>query len=268
MDSKNNPPTYDKIYPGMSPTEPLYDAPTETQPLYDNTASPTSGSGDDTLYTDPELVHDEEEKEALRIELNKTEEEISTLKQVLHAKENRVGEIKRKLGLTPMNQFSKSVKQSWTSVQQSSAYQTTSSRLKEWNEKVTQSSAYQKTNEKFTTWNDQLVSSDAYTKTKTGLTSASQKTGAAFSSFGSAVSKKMGEIRGSNAFKSMEEKTSSFASTVKTVVTGQPSPTNQEGSSFEDALNSTAEEQHKQHDEADLVSPGTNTLSAEDKIPL
>ncbi|XP_006825007.1 tumor protein D54-like isoform X2 [Saccoglossus kowalevskii] len=248
MDSKNNPPTYDKIYPGMSPTEPLYDAPTETQPLYDNTASPTSGSGDDTLYTDPELVHDEEEKEALRIELNKTEEEISTLKQVLHAKENRVGEIKRKLGLTPMNQFSKSVKQSWTSVQQSSAYQTTSSRLKEWNEKVTQSSAY--------------------TKTKTGLTSASQKTGAAFSSFGSAVSKKMGEIRGSNAFKSMEEKTSSFASTVKTVVTGQPSPTNQEGSSFEDALNSTAEEQHKQHDEADLVSPGTNTLSAEDKIPL
>ncbi|XP_002741517.1 tumor protein D54-like isoform X3 [Saccoglossus kowalevskii] len=248
MDSKNNPPTYDKIYPGMSPTEPLYDAPTETQPLYDNTASPTSGSGDDTLYTDPELVHDEEEKEALRIELNKTEEEISTLKQVLHAKENRVGEIKRKLGLTPMNQFSKSVKQSWTSVQQSSAYQ--------------------KTNEKFTTWNDQLVSSDAYTKTKTGLTSASQKTGAAFSSFGSAVSKKMGEIRGSNAFKSMEEKTSSFASTVKTVVTGQPSPTNQEGSSFEDALNSTAEEQHKQHDEADLVSPGTNTLSAEDKIPL
>ncbi|XP_077861913.1 tumor protein D52-like isoform X5 [Saccoglossus kowalevskii] len=210
------------------PEEPLYDAPTETQPLYDNTASPTSGSGDDTLYTDPELVHDEEEKEALRIELNKTEEEISTLKQVLHAKENRVGEIKRKLGLTPMNQFSKSVKQSWTSVQQSSAY----------------------------------------TKTKTGLTSASQKTGAAFSSFGSAVSKKMGEIRGSNAFKSMEEKTSSFASTVKTVVTGQPSPTNQEGSSFEDALNSTAEEQHKQHDEADLVSPGTNTLSAEDKIPL
>ncbi|XP_077990319.1 tumor protein D52-like isoform X2 [Glandiceps talaboti] len=209
--------------------EPLYDSPTETQPLYDNTPSPTSGSGDETLYTNPELVQDEAEKEALHLELTKTEEEIATLKQVLTSKEKRVYEIKRKLGLTPLNQFSKNMKQSWSSIQQSSAYN----------------------------------------KTKTGLSSASQKTGAAFSSFGSSVSKKMGELKNSTAFKSIEEKTTSFASTVKQAVVGQPKQNADENSSFEDVLNSTAQEQQKQQDEADRASPGSQPATLpEEKVPL
>ncbi|XP_077990318.1 tumor protein D52-like isoform X1 [Glandiceps talaboti] len=249
--------------------EPLYDSPTETQPLYDNTPSPTSGSGDETLYTNPELVQDEAEKEALHLELTKTEEEIATLKQVLTSKEKRVYEIKRKLGLTPLNQFSKNMKQSWSSIQQSSAYQSTSAKVKEWNDAITGSPAYLKTNEKFTTWNDQLTSSDAYNKTKTGLSSASQKTGAAFSSFGSSVSKKMGELKNSTAFKSIEEKTTSFASTVKQAVVGQPKQNADENSSFEDVLNSTAQEQQKQQDEADRASPGSQPATLpEEKVPL
>jgi len=227
--------------------EPLYDSPTETQPLYDNTPSPTSGSGDDTLYTHHDIVQDEEEKEALHIELTKTEEEIATLKQVLTAKEKRVHEIKRKLGITPLNQFSKNMKQGWSNIQQSTAYQ--------------------KTNEKFTTWNDNLTSSNAYNKTKTGLSSASQKTGAAFTSFGSSVSKKMGELKNSTAFKSIEEKTTSFASTVKQAVVGQPKPESDQN--FEDALNSTAQEQQNKQDEADRASPGSQSSKLpEDKVPL
>ena len=54
-----------------------------------------------------------------------------------------------------------------------------------------------------------------YNKTKTGFQTAGQKTGAAFSSFGTAVSKKLGEVRESTAFKSFEEKVSTTATTLK-----------------------------------------------------
>ncbi|XP_070533376.1 tumor protein D52-like isoform X9 [Ptychodera flava] len=229
MGSKNNPPSYDRIYPGVATTEePLYDSPTESQPLYDSLSSPSAGGGDETLYTNPDLVNDDEEKEALKTELEKTEEEITTLKQVLQAKEKRVHEIKQKLGLTPLNQFQKNVKESWTSIQQSSAYN----------------------------------------KTKTGLSTASQKTGAAFTSFGSSVSRKMGELKNSTAFKSFEEKTTSFASSVKQAVVGSPKEETSNNSSFEEALNSTAQQQHQQQDEADLASPGSNNKLPEEKLPL
>ncbi|XP_070533372.1 tumor protein D52-like isoform X5 [Ptychodera flava] len=208
--------------------EPLYDSPTESQPLYDSLSSPSAGGGDETLYTNPDLVNDDEEKEALKTELEKTEEEITTLKQVLQAKEKRVHEIKQKLGLTPLNQFQKNVKESWTSIQQSSAYN----------------------------------------KTKTGLSTASQKTGAAFTSFGSSVSRKMGELKNSTAFKSFEEKTTSFASSVKQAVVGSPKEETSNNSSFEEALNSTAQQQHQQQDEADLASPGSNNKLPEEKLPL
>ncbi|XP_070533368.1 tumor protein D52-like isoform X2 [Ptychodera flava] len=228
--------------------EPLYDSPTESQPLYDSLSSPSAGGGDETLYTNPDLVNDDEEKEALKTELEKTEEEITTLKQVLQAKEKRVHEIKQKLGLTPLNQFQKNVKESWTSIQQSSAYQ--------------------KTNKKLTTWNDHMTKSSAYNKTKTGLSTASQKTGAAFTSFGSSVSRKMGELKNSTAFKSFEEKTTSFASSVKQAVVGSPKEETSNNSSFEEALNSTAQQQHQQQDEADLASPGSNNKLPEEKLPL
>lgn len=54
-----------------------------------------------------------------------------------------------------------------------------------------------------------------FNKTKTGIQSAGQKTGAAFSSFGSAVTKKLGEVRESTAFKSFEDKVSTTATTLK-----------------------------------------------------
>ncbi|KAJ8020836.1 Tumor protein D54 [Holothuria leucospilota] len=137
----------------------------------------------------------DEEREELQKELDELNNDIEALRQTLHSKETTLKEIKRKLGITPMGEFTNKARQSWGSVQQSQAYQTTSGKLKEWNEAI--------------------VSSETYNKTKTGLQTAGQKTGAAFTSFGSAVSRKLGEVRGSNAFKSFEEKVSTAATSVK-----------------------------------------------------
>ena len=55
----------------------------------------------------------------------------------------------------------------------------------------------------------------SYSKTRVGLSSAGQKTAGAFSSFGSVMTRKLGEVRDSNAFKSFEEKVSTAATNVK-----------------------------------------------------
>ncbi|KAM4650224.1 tumor protein D54 isoform 24-T24 [Amazona ochrocephala] len=85
------------------------------------------------------------EEEELRSELAKplllpkVEEEIGTLRQVLAAKERHCGELKRKLGLTPLDGLKQNLSKSWHDVQVSNAYVKTSEKLGEWNDKVTQS---------------------------------------------------------------------------------------------------------------------------------
>ncbi|MEQ2165372.1 hypothetical protein GOODEAATRI_016129 [Goodea atripinnis] len=64
----------------------------------------------------------EEEAEELRIELTKVEEEINTLRQVLSAKERHSSELKRKLGLNPLNELKQNITKSWQDVQTSQAY--------------------------------------------------------------------------------------------------------------------------------------------------
>lgn len=50
------------------------------------------------------------------------EEEINTLRQVLSAKERHAAELKRKLGLSPLNELSQKLNKSWQDVQTSNAY--------------------------------------------------------------------------------------------------------------------------------------------------
>ncbi|XP_034551944.1 tumor protein D54-like [Notolabrus celidotus] len=64
----------------------------------------------------------EEEAEELRIELTKVEEEINTLRQVLSAKERHSTELKRKLGLSPLNELKQNLTKGWQDVQTSNAY--------------------------------------------------------------------------------------------------------------------------------------------------
>ncbi|KAM6959470.1 tumor protein D52 isoform 1-T1 [Aplochiton taeniatus] len=132
----------------------------------------------------------EEEQEELREELVKVEEEILTLSQVLAAKERQMAEIKRKLGITPLNELKQNLTKGW--------------------QEVTTSTAYKKTSET--------------------LSQAGQKATAAFSSVGSAISRKLEDVRlqsisnslgNASTFKSFEER----VETLKTKI----SPTMSQG---------------------------------------
>ncbi|XP_041713150.1 tumor protein D54 isoform X6 [Coregonus clupeaformis] len=105
----------------------------------------------------------EEEAEELRSELVKVEEEINTLRQVLLAKEKHSADLKRKLGLSPLNELKQNLTKGWQDVQ----------------------------------------TSNAYKKTQETLSVAGQKTTAAFSTMGTALSRKLGDMRAlpfSNSF--------------------------------------------------------------------
>ncbi|TWW56165.1 Tumor protein D54 [Takifugu flavidus] len=66
----------------------------------------------------------EEEAEELRCELSKVEEEINTLRQVLSAKERHASELKRKLGLSPLNELKQNLSKGWQEVQTSNVEMT------------------------------------------------------------------------------------------------------------------------------------------------
>ncbi|XP_045063206.1 tpd52 like 2b isoform X13 [Coregonus clupeaformis] len=122
----------------------------------------------------------EEEAEELRSELVKVEEEVNTLRQVLLAKEKHSADLKRKLGLSPLNELKQNLSKGWQDVQ----------------------------------------TSNAYKKTSETLSVAGQKTTAAFSTMGTALSRKLGDMsnysirqsismpamRNSPTFKSFEDK--------------------------------------------------------------
>uniref|UniRef100_A0A3B3VC56 Tpd52 like 1 n=1 Tax=Poecilia latipinna TaxID=48699 RepID=A0A3B3VC56_9TELE len=137
----------------------------------------------------------EEEREEILQEMTKLEEEISTLKQVLLSKEKQHAELKQKLGITPLSEFRNNFSRGWQDMQ----------------------------------------SSTAYKKTSETLSTAGQKTSAAFSNFGSAITRKFGDMRNSPSFRSFEEKVENTVSTIKTKVGGTGT-----GGSFEEVLSSAA----------------------------
>ncbi|KAM9828333.1 tumor protein D54-like isoform 29-T35 [Syngnathus typhle] len=124
----------------------------------------------------------EEEAQALQNELAKVEEEISTLRQVLSAKERHAAELKRKLGLSPLNEFKQNLTKSWQDVQTSNPYVSASATL------------------------DDITHSEAYKKTQETLSQAGQKTTAALTTMSLAISRKLGDMRNSATFKSFEDK--------------------------------------------------------------
>ncbi|XP_033831771.1 tumor protein D52 isoform X2 [Periophthalmus magnuspinnatus] len=97
----------------------------------------------------------EEERQELQEELLKVEDEIQTLSQVLVAKEKQVADIKRKLGITPLNELKQNISKTW--------------------QEVTTSTAYKRTSET--------------------LSQAGLKATAAFSTVGSAISRKLEDVR-------------------------------------------------------------------------
>ncbi|XP_037334875.2 tpd52 like 2b isoform X5 [Pungitius pungitius] len=121
----------------------------------------------------------EEEAEELRTELTKVEEEINTLRQVLSAKERHAADLKRKLGLNPLNELRQNFTKGWQDVQTSNAYLSASATL------------------------DDISRSEAYKKTQETLSQAGQKTSAALNTVGSVLSRRLGDMRAlpfSNSF--------------------------------------------------------------------
>uniref|UniRef100_A0A8D2I0S2 Tumor protein D52 n=1 Tax=Urocitellus parryii TaxID=9999 RepID=A0A8D2I0S2_UROPR len=116
----------------------------------------------------------EEEQEELRRELAKVEEEIQTLSQVLAAKEKHLAEIKRKLGISSLQELKQNIAKGW--------------------QDVTATSAYKKTSET--------------------LSQAGQKASAALSSVGSVITRKLEDVKNSPTFKSFEEKVENLKSKV------------------------------------------------------
>nr|XP_020646385.1 tumor protein D53 isoform X1 [Pogona vitticeps] len=156
----------------------------------------------------------EEEREELKAELDKLEDEIATLRQVLAAKEKHLVEIKQKLGINLMNELKQNFSKSWHDVQTTTAYK----------------------------------------KTQETLSQAGQKATAAISNVGTVISKKFGDMRSyslgysirhsismpamrnSPTFKSFEEKVETTVTSLKTKVGG----TIHSGGCFEDVLSSAA----------------------------
>ncbi|XP_017343175.1 tpd52 like 2b isoform X5 [Ictalurus punctatus] len=157
-----------------------------------NLNSPNKGLGSGTLSDmptemgasagSPVTLHPgltEEEAEELKTELTKVEEEIQTLRQVLMAKERHASELKRKLGLSPLSELKQNISKGWQDVQTSNAYLSASATL------------------------DDISNSEVYKKTQETLSQAGQKTSAAISTVGSAISRKLGDMRAlpfSNSF--------------------------------------------------------------------
>ncbi|NWV27441.1 TPD53 protein, partial [Origma solitaria] len=201
----------------------------ETQSLHE---------ADEDVVTDVDFTTmiSEEEKEELKIELAKLEDEISTLRQVLAAKEKHLVEIKQKLGISLMNELKQNFSKSWHDMQTTSAYK----------------------------------------KTHETLSHAGQKATAAISNVGTAISKKFGDMsypmkfatdfflpstfffppRNSPTFKSFEEKVETTVTSLKTKVGG----TGHTGGSFEEVLSSTA------HASAQSSLAGTRLPESEEEL--
>nr|XP_058939950.1 tumor protein D53 isoform X2 [Kogia breviceps] len=164
---------------------------------------PLQGRDEDTVASaDSPSMLSEEEKEELKAELVQIlllfagcagcpphcftlrcfvlEDEITTLRQVLSAKERRLVEIKQKLGMNLMNELKQNFSRSWHDVQTTTAYK----------------------------------------RTHETLSHAGQKATAAFSNVGTAISKKFGDMRNSPTFKSFEERVETTVTSLKTKVGG------------------------------------------------
>ncbi|KAL3889985.1 hypothetical protein ACJMK2_002294 [Sinanodonta woodiana] len=156
--------------------------------LYDNLNSPTYEMASEAQDSSP-MIDDPEAKERQmrewRAELEKVEQEITTLRQVLGSKVRYASELKRKLGISPLQEMKQDFSEGLKFIKESDTYQKTSAAAK----------------------------------------SAVEKTSNVASSIGASVSRKLGDIRNSDTFKSLEVKVESTYASVKAKVTGSKSET-------------------------------------------
>ncbi|XP_034162844.2 tpd52 like 2a isoform X6 [Pangasianodon hypophthalmus] len=133
----------------------------------------------------------EQEAVELELELSKVEDEIQTLRHVLTAKERHAGELRRRLGISPLTELKSNLTKGWHEVQSSNAYMKTSQTLGDLNQRITSSNVYLTASATL----EDISRSDAYKKTQETLSQAGMMTSSAFSSLGSAIRSRLGEMR-------------------------------------------------------------------------
>ncbi|XP_055954602.1 tumor protein D52 isoform X2 [Patella vulgata] len=204
----------------------------EDDQVYDNLTSPVfetaqSVDEDTPVYQDP--VERDRQMLEWKEELIKVEGEIATLRQVLGTKVRYASELKRKMGITPFQEFKADMATSL----------------------------------------EHIKGSEGYQKTTGIVRQASEKTTSAFSAVGATVSKKLGDIKNSPTFKSLEEKVEHTYTNVKSsrsIENLKEKLAKVTGSKSTNGLNEELREE-PESDSASLVTSPSGPLP-EEKVPL
>lgn len=134
----------------------------------------------------------EHQRSVWRAELAQVEDEIATLRTVLASKMKRSAELKRNLGITVWKEISDDMNQGIKNVKESNVYQTVEQKVGQVTKAVTDAPIYQKTSS--------VIG---------GITGT--------------ITNKIGQMRHSDSFKSIEERVGSAYENVKTKVTSRSS---------------------------------------------
>ncbi|XP_063616565.1 tumor protein D52 isoform X2 [Cydia splendana] len=157
---------------------------------------PGAGAGGDTQTPDELVGLTPEQAEQLRAEwsreLARVDDEIATLRTVLNSKMRQSSELKRKLGITVWKEITEDVNQGFKNVKESQVYQ----------------------------------------KTESVIKSTAEKTTSILGGITAGVSTKLGQMRNSESFRSIEERVGSAYENVKGKVASRSNSTQ----SFDEAL--------------------------------
>ncbi|XP_043284719.1 uncharacterized protein [Venturia canescens] len=159
------------------------------------------------------LEEQERQKAEWAAELAKVEEEIQTLRHVLASKVGVSYALKRKLGITVWRELSDDVNQGLRTVKESQVYQNVGAKLGRVTKAVSENSLFQKTESVFK--------------------NTAEVTTSILGGLGSGISMKLGQMRNSDSFRSLEERVGSAYENVKTKVVPSRSNSTQ---SFDEAL--------------------------------
>ncbi|PSN34396.1 hypothetical protein C0J52_15169 [Blattella germanica] len=170
----------------------------------------------------------EKQRQEWQQELIKVEEEIQTLRHVLASKVKMSQELKRKLGISVWKEFQDDMSQGIRNVKESNVYQ----------------------------------------KTESVIKTTAEKTTSLLGGFGSSVTMKLGQLKNSESFRSLEERVGSAYENVKSltvskltkVVTSRSNSTQ----SFDEALRE-AQEYNRKSNNGSVSTPATTPTIPEDR---
>ncbi|XP_063548457.1 tumor protein D54 isoform X3 [Cydia strobilella] len=175
-----------------------------------------AGAGGDTQTPDELVGLTPEQAEQLRAEwsreLARVDDEIATLRTVLNSKMRQSSELKRKLGITVWKEITEDVNQGFKNVKESQVYQSIETRVAALTQAVTEAPIYQ--------------------KTESVIKSTAEKTTSILGGITAGVSTKLGQMRNSESFRSIEERVGSAYENVKGKVASRSNSTQ----SFDEAL--------------------------------